>query len=70
MTNKVYGERQKQAKSLSKLKRRFVKAWKLLDSKMLRKVVHQMPLRMKEIIGGRVANFEQHCQRQLCRINI
>ena len=37
---------------------------------MLRKVVHQMPLRMKEIIGGRVANFEQHCQRQLCRINI
>ncbi|CAF4144754.1 unnamed protein product, partial [Rotaria sp. Silwood2] len=69
ITNKVYGEGQDQPKALLELKRRIMKAWKSLDSKILRKAVHQMPLRMKEIVnkkGGRVTRFKQHCTCRLC----
>ncbi len=69
MTHKIYGQGQEPPTSLQELQKRIVKAWKSLDSKTLRKAVHQMPLRMKEIIkkkGGRVVNFKQHCQCPLC----
>ncbi|CAF0841086.1 unnamed protein product [Rotaria sordida] len=69
VANKVYGGGQKQPKSLPALKRRIIEAWKSLDSKILRKTVHQMPLRAKEIVkrkGGRFGSFKQHCKCQLC----
>ena len=69
MTYKVYGEGQDQPKTLPELKRRIEKAWKSLDKKMLRKAVHQMPLRLKEIIekkGGRVTQFKKHCDCRFC----
>ena len=70
MTYKVYGEGQSQPQTLPELKRRIIKSWKSLDQKMLQKAVHQMPLRMKEIIknkGGRVIHFKQHCDCDDCR---
>lgn len=72
MTSKVYGQGQgqDQPESLEVLKKRIIKAWKSLDVKMLRKAVHQMPLRMKEIIkknGCRVTYFKQHCECDLCK---
>ena len=50
MTNKVYGKAQNQPKPLPDLKRRITKAWKSLDSKLLRKAVHKMALRVKELV--------------------
>lgn len=69
MTYKVYGQGQGQPKSLDELKKRIIKGWKSLEVKMLRKAVHQMPLRMKEIIekkGGRVTQFKESCDCELC----
>ena len=69
MTNKVYGKGQNQPKSLSELKGRIIKAWKSLDSKLLRKTISQMLLSAKEIIkkgGGSVIGFKQHCECRLC----
>lgn len=69
MANKVYGGGQNQPKFLPALKRRIVEAWRSLDSKILRKAVHQMPLRAKKIVkreGSRVGSFKQHCKCQLC----
>jgi hypothetical protein len=69
VSNKVYGEGQNQPKSLLELKRRIIKAWNSLNSKILRKAVHQMPLIVNEIIkrkGGRVSRFKQHCECRLC----
>ncbi len=69
VSNKVYGEGQNQPKSLQELKRRIIKAWNSLNSKILRKAVHQMPLIVNEIIkrkGGRVSRFKQHCECRLC----
>ena len=70
MTNKVYEKGQNQLKSLPQLQRRITKAWKSLDSKLLRKPVHQMLLRAHEIVkkgGGRVSGFKQHCE---CRLRV
>ena len=50
MIYKMYAEGHNQPKSLSELKNRIKKAWKSLDAKLLKRAVHQMPLRMKEII--------------------
>ncbi len=69
MAYKVYGEGQSQPKSLQELKKRIVKAWSSLDKKMLQKAVHQMKLRMMEIVkrkGGRICNFKQHCECEVC----
>jgi hypothetical protein len=69
VANKVYGGGQNQPQSLAALKRRIIKAWKSLDSEILRKAVHQMPLRAKEIAtrkGNRVGSFKQHCKYPLC----
>ena len=69
VANKVYGGGQKQPKSLPALKSRIIKAWKSLDAKTLTKVVHQMPLRLNEILnqkGGRIGSFKQHCECQSC----
>ena len=70
MTGKVYGNGQSQPKTLTELKKRIIKAWKSLEVKMLRKAVHQMPLRMKEIIrkkGGRVTYFKKTCECESCQ---
>ena len=64
MTYKVYGGGQKQPKSLKELETRIKKAWKTLDAKMLRRAVHQMKLRMREIVfkkGEKLTYFKQHC---------
>ncbi|CAF2996548.1 unnamed protein product [Rotaria sp. Silwood2] len=69
VSNKVYSGGQKQPKSLPALKRRIIEGWKSLDSKILRKAVHQMPLRVKEIVnrkGDRAGSLRQHCKCQLC----
>lgn len=69
VANKVYGGGQNQPKSLPALKRRIIEAWKSLDSKILRKAVHQIPIRAKEIVkrkGSRVGSFKQYCKCQLC----
>ena len=61
MTYKVYGKGQGQPKTLEELKQRIVDSWKSLEVKMLRKAVHQMPLRMKQIVenkGARVVRFK------------
>ena len=41
-----------------------------METKMLRKAVHQMPLRMKQIVknkGGRITQFKESCQCELCK---
>ncbi len=70
VSNKVYGEGHNQPKCLPELKRRVIKAWNLLNSKILRRAVHQMPLIVNEIIkrkGGRVSRFKQHGE---CRLSV
>ena len=70
MTYKVYGQGQDQPKTLAELKKRIIKAWKSMETKMLRKAVHQMPLRMKQIVknkGGRITQFKESCQCELCK---
>ena len=72
MTYKVYGGGQKQPKSLKELETRIKKAWKTLDAKMLRRAVHQMKLRMREIVfkkGEKLTYFKQHCQCDDCTNN-
>ena len=69
MTYQVYGKGRRQPKSLAELKRRILRSWKSLDVDMLRKAVHQMPLRMKEIVkrkGSRITQFNDHCDCKLC----
>jgi hypothetical protein len=70
MTYKVYGDGQGQPATLDELMERIITAWKSLNVKMLRKCVHQMPLRMKQIIknkGGRIVYFKQHCECDDCK---
>ena len=69
MTYKVYGQGQCQPKTLEELKQRIINEWGKLEVKMLRKAVHQMPLRMKKIVqnkGGRVVYFKEHCECDDC----
>ena len=60
MTYKVYGHGQNQPKTLDELTRRIEKAWRELDQKMLQRAVHQMKLRMAEVVwkkGEKLKNF-------------
>lgn len=70
LTYKVYGGGQKQPKSLKELESRIKKQWKTLDGNMLRRAVHQMKLRMRQIVfnkGEKLKNFKQHCQCDDCK---
>jgi transposase len=69
MTYKVYGDGKSQPKTLDELRKRINIAWKSLDKKILQKAIHQMPLRMKEIVkkkGCRVTHFKLHCECESC----
>ena len=69
MTYKVYGQGHEQPQTLDELKTRIITAWNSLQQKMLRKAVHQMSLRMKQIVinqGARVVQFKQHCNCEDC----
>ncbi len=63
MTAKVYARGQ--PADVKELKRRIRKAWREIKKSTLKKLVHQMPLRMKKIVeinGEKLINFKQHCE--------
>lgn len=62
ITGKVYAVTQ--PKDVKELKRRIRKAWREINPQTLKKLVHQMPLRMAEIVkndGNKLQNFKKHC---------
>ena len=70
MTKKVY--EYPAPKTMEELKERIVNCWNDISSKTLRKMVHQMPLRIKEVLrikGNKLINFKQSCQCSFCQNN-
>lgn len=67
MTSNVYKE--PYPKTILALKRRLKKCWSEISSGTLLKLVHQIPLRLKEIEkkkGFKIIDFKEHCFCDMC----